>query len=575
MKLCAPSKLFLKSFSSIFSLCVFGFSATSAIANPVILDRGYSDEFAANLTGNYAIRIGDSKMAARAFERAWQRNSDNLGALRNSIKANLISGDLDNALRIAKSANANIRGADADIIIANEDFKNGKYKTILAFKDFDKVSEARSLYARHLNAWALAISGKNEEARAAISYRTSLKVLDKSAYYSRAMLLDYIGEKGEAALTYQNAYNSGARTSVGVVEYANFLDASGKKDEALQILRATEVNNESPLLVNAYQNLKNGKTQTSGRKLALIAMANIAQSISAEQKAGSPLGEMMMAISLDNSQDVLKLDVARYLISLRMDNEAVNILKSIPQSSLFADQAQLLQGGLLYQNDKIAGIAAIEKVAKAYPNFVTNFNLATYYSSQQEFSKANNIYNDLITKSKLATEQEMGIKKWQLFYGRANSYLGLENSDKAIADLRAALDLYPRSAILLNSLGYALADAGKNLDEARQFLETAVRLSPQNGQTIDSLGWLLFKKGDFEAAIDKLENAMRLAPNIGEIADHLGDAYFTTGRKNEAMLEWQKAISLFTSPNDKARVQKKLDFGLDAPSGKAIIAQSN
>ena len=67
---------------------------------------------------------------------------------------------------------------------------------------------------------------------------------------------------------------------------------------------------------------------------------------------------------------------------------------------------------------------------------------------------------------------------------------------------------------------------------------------------------------------------MMLAPNVGEIAEHLGDAYWTTNRKEEAKLEWSKAISLTKSSDDKARISSKMLKGIDIPAAKAIVAQS-
>ena len=84
--------------SFIFGAFVDAESANAADTNPVVFDRGFGEVLSANLTGSYAVKIGDSKMAARAFELAWLNDRTNYNAFKNSIKAYLISGDLDLSL---------------------------------------------------------------------------------------------------------------------------------------------------------------------------------------------------------------------------------------------------------------------------------------------------------------------------------------------------------------------------------------------------------------------------------------------------------------------------------------------
>ena len=57
------------------------------------------------------------------------------------------------------------------------------------------------------------------------------------------------------------------------------------------------------------------------------------------------------------------------------------------------------------------------------------------------------------------------------------------------------------------------------------------------------------------------------------INDHLGDAYWRVGRKREARYQWAKALSVdddFTG-GDRARVNEKLDKGLDVVGDKIVV----
>ena len=60
---------------------------------------------------------------------------------------------------------------------------------------------------------------------------------------------------------------------------------------------------------------------------------------------------------------------------------------------------------------------------------------------------------------------------------------------------RQALDVDPSNAMVLNYLGYMLADKGTKLPEALKLIRKAVEQEPMNGAYLDSLGWAYFKLG--------------------------------------------------------------------------------
>lgn len=127
------------------------------------------------------------------------------------------------------------------------------------------------------------------------------------------------------------------------------------------------------------------------------------------------------------------------------------------------------------------------------------------------------------------------------------------------AFLALALELDPQHAIAANDLGYLWADRGERLDEAERLLEMAHRLRPDNGNIIDSLGWLRYKQGRLndlppppqggdatalEGAITLLERAVSLLTesNSPVPLDQLGDALWRAGRRDEAIARWREAL---------------------------------
>ena len=93
-------------------------------------------------------------------------------------------------------------------------------------------------------------------------------------------------------------------------------------------------------------------------------------------------------------------------------------------------------------------------------------------------------------------------------------------------------------------------------------IRTAVNLRPNDGYIVDSLGWVLFRLGDYLEATKNLERAVVLRPEDPTINDHLGDAYWKVGRKNEARFQWKRALSLSPEKEFIPGIEDKLRHGL-------------
>ena len=81
----------------------------------------------------------------------------------------------------------------------------------------------------------------------------------------------------------------------------------------------------------------------------------------------------------------------------------------------------------------------------------------------------------------------------------------------------------------------------------REASQKAFKLKPSDPAIIDSMGWVLFKLGRIEEAIDYLRKAFELFPDP-EVAAHLGEALWVNGNKQEARSIWTS--NLKENPND-------------------------
>ena len=83
------------------------------------------------------------------------------------------------------------------------------------------------------------------------------------------------------------------------------------------------------------------------------------------------------------------------------------------------------------------------------------------------------------------------------------------------------------------------------LDEAESMIRHDLVRSPDNGAYLDSMGWVLYKKSQFEPALRWLEKAANVLDREDPVVyDHLGDALWRLGRSDQAVERWEKAVEL-------------------------------
>jgi tetratricopeptide (TPR) repeat protein len=135
----------------------------------------------------------------------------------------------------------------------------------------------------------------------------------------------------------------------------------------------------------------------------------------------------------------------------------------------------------------------------------------------------------------------------RLLYARALARVAADDLVGAEADLRRILNADPDNSQALNALGYTLADRTDRHAEALGYIERALALSPGEGAILDSMGWVLFRLGRTEEALEYLIKAHEAASDA-EIAAHYGEVLWTLGRQEEAKVVWKKALE--ASPED-------------------------
>jgi tetratricopeptide (TPR) repeat protein len=173
----------------------------------------------------------------------------------------------------------------------------------------------------------------------------------------------------------------------------------------------------------------------------------------------------------------------------------------------------------------------------------------------------------------LLKDHELPADVVEIRYLLSNVYSQWKRISQAEAELAECLKIDPENVAVNNDLGYMWADRNKNLAEAEVMIRKAIELdrkarqgafSPRpdagkdfqdNACYVDSLGWVMFRRGQLKAACKELEYATSLPDGDDPaIWDHLGDVYQALGKRQKARSAWRKALHFYDGPK-----QHKMD----------------
>ncbi|TAL86379.1 MAG: tetratricopeptide repeat protein [Rhodanobacter sp.] len=120
-----------------------------------------------------------------------------------------------------------------------------------------------------------------------------------------------------------------------------------------------------------------------------------------------------------------------------------------------------------------------------------------------------------------------------LLYGRGLAYAEAGRIDLAVKDFRHLLKIKPDDVDASNALGFTLADADRDLPEAERLLQAARAAKPDDPAIADSWGWLQYRLGHLNQAVQTLRGAW-LARKDPDVGVHLGEVLWKQGHRQAA-----------------------------------------
>ena len=241
-----------------------------------------------------------------------------------------------------------------------------------------------------------------------------------------------------------------------------------------------------------------------------------------------------------------------------------------PESEYYDQIAFDLARVYLRQNEITSARDIYQQAVDARPEHTGfRYELARTYLFDRNWEKAIPLLEPLVAD----TEDNPEFLEHVLFdLGRSLERAG--QFDGAVAIFQRLLALDQDHAEASNYLGYMLAERGERLTEAKKLIERALKIDPENGAYLDSLGWVYYQLKQYENAARWLDRALAveeetlrqtdpnspivdgLRENLAVIHEHAGDAAQKMGDFSRASHHYERAIE-FDPDNQTLREKFK------------------
>jgi tetratricopeptide (TPR) repeat protein len=419
-----------------------------------------------------------------------------------------------------------------------------------------KVLEIWRALAQHVPASSLAHHALGRAAVARGDWQTAERELAK------AVELD--SNLGEAREELAELYQAEGRVSDALAALADAYDRSGDGKTAEHLVRlqmATGHVEEARTLVERLEDEGGGLDRRLwiGSRWLDARLPERARAVA----------ESVLKVSDTPGAHLL---MGRALEALGQSEEAIAQLGKVPPRASQYVPAQSMIGRMLRDRGRYREAAetigrAIVSVTGAEPSSATDAledALAQVHERAGDHGTAVHLLEQALARRPQSPD---------LAFALATAYQRDGQIDRAVETVRGSILKRDADNVqALNFIGYALAQAGTRLDEARRMLERAITLKPMDGAVADSLGLLYVKLNRLDDAERLLVRADRLTPEDPEILEHLGDLYVKRSDRSRAVDAYKRALR--NKPDERSRhvIEQEL---LQIEAGKLAVGSGS
>jgi tetratricopeptide (TPR) repeat protein len=256
-------------------------------------------------------------------------------------------------------------------------------------------------------------------------------------------------------------------------------------------------------------------------------------------------------LAMEPTSDKIRFYLGAVYEEVKDYKAAIGHFQKVPAISSYYPES-VIHTSYLYKllGDYPKAIDAIKAGIRAkddHPQFYALY--ASLLDDQKEYRKAAEMLDSAV--SRFPDHAQL-----HFFLGNMQDRLGLKA--ETIASMKRVLALDRDHVQALNFLAYTYAESGTQLDEAEKMVRRAIELQPGDGYILDTLGWILFKKGNYPDAIRVLEAAYKIQPNESVIAEHLGDAYYQQQMPEKAKVLYMQAAENESNVTNLEKIRVKI-----------------
>ena len=152
-------------------------------------------------------------------------------------------------------------------------------------------------------------------------------------------------------------------------------------------------------------------------------------------------------------------------------------------------------------------------------------------------------------------------------------YDKLGDFSKARDAYEKLLSTQPDFTPALNNLAYLYAEHFNQLDKANELARKVRAAQPSDPSVADTLGWILYRQGDYQQAVTLLQEGAGKLPDNPEVQFHLGMASYMMGQTEVARTAFQKAAAAPANFPGKDQIQGRLALLGNAPGHELSVGE--
>ena len=553
---------------------LFAFGAALA-ALPAV---SWSQDLKSYLIARTAAGNGHYALAAENYAEAVRADPSNLDLRGKALLIFLVAGEADMAVDAARALESGGRQSlESSLLLIAEDVVGGRFDE--ALRRHEESSAENAVMGALIPGWLHLGSGNDEAAfeHFASEFEQSAVIVPLARFHG-ALARASRGEFEAAAAVFAELEpllheEEALRQLVAdqfYSAYAQSLAKLGDSEGALEVIAGAPKSDWDPgsaaldalgkeLAAGGFRRYDAVASSREGVAQALAVVARLLDGSDDQAILVWRLAEI-----LDPDNTVLRMRVAESLSGLGSPALAAEAYGGVSPDDPLHRLASIGRGNALQDaGEPEEAIATLTSLAERHPDSEqVQYSLGNIFRMESRFEEALAAYD-----AALSINPEPTVENWSTYYFRGIARERTGEWEEAKEDFRIALELSEgRSGrpYVLNYLGYSMLEQHEDYEGAERLIREAVAAEPDNGAFVDSLGWALYLLGRHDEALVEMKKAVKLEPVDPIVIDHLGDVYWAVGMRREADFQWRRALSHEPEEELRARIERKLDIGLDA-----------